>query len=79
VLTVVTPDTASVAYDVYPEEVTSIRLGDAGALGLMIGDRALVKLTVLLNDAARAMRTARTAPGIDAPAEQYMTDASKED
>jgi len=38
-----------------------------------------VKLTVLLNDAARAMRTARTAPGIDAPAEQYMTDASKED
>jgi hypothetical protein len=59
VLTVAVSDTASVDYDVYPE-ATSIRMEDAGALGLMIGDRALVKLAVLLNEATRALSATRS-------------------
>jgi len=63
VLTVAVSDTDSMACDVCPEN-TSIRMGDAGALGLTIGDRALVKLAVLLNDAANALNAVRNAADI---------------
>ena len=57
-LTIVVPDANSAVYDVFPE-ATNIRLGAAGALGLMIGDRALVRLAVLLNEAVHAAQTTR--------------------
>jgi len=66
VMTIVVPHATSARYDVCPE-ATSIRLGAGAALGLMIGDRALVRLAVLLTDAARAMHEARGDPGIGVP------------
>lgn len=60
VMTVVL-DTTTLDYDVDPE-ATSIRLGRAGALVLMIDDRALLRLAVLTNEAAAAMRKARGEP-----------------
>jgi hypothetical protein len=51
-------------YEVYPES-TSIYIEQGTSLHLQFEDAALVKLAILADEAAHAMRLARRDPGID--------------